>query len=185
MRRWRRDDRPIDKTSTRQISLSCACINNLRLSTWCFQQKVFFKFAATLVDLLFIELMLHFSHVKQMYRNTVHHTHELTSCIQIIRRRVDLTEIPSWKLIAGAKIRTMIFQPRFFSCHVFGQRVFGLSHKDVFSVNVRFGRNVNSKTQSCLTGRTKGVEQKCSSPNVAEPYLVKGEVRANILERPN
>ena len=48
-----------------------------------------FFFATTLVDLLFIELMLHLSHVKQMYSQTIHLTHELKSCIQIIRRRVD------------------------------------------------------------------------------------------------
>ena len=46
----------------------------------------FFKFDTALVDLLFIELILHLSHVKQMCSQTIHLTHELKSCIQIIRR---------------------------------------------------------------------------------------------------
>ena len=46
--------------------------------------KFFFKFATTLADLLFfIGLMLHLSHVKQMYSQTIHLTHELKSCMQI------------------------------------------------------------------------------------------------------
>ena len=54
----------------------------------------FFKFSTTLGYLLFIELMLHLSHVKQMNSQTIHLTHELKSSIQIIGRRVDVTETP-------------------------------------------------------------------------------------------
>ena len=49
----------------------------------------FFKAATTLVDLLFIELMSHLSHVMQMYSQPIHLTHELTLCIQITRERVN------------------------------------------------------------------------------------------------
>ena len=57
--------------------------------------------AATLVDLLLIELMSHLSHVKQMYIKSIHLTHELILCIQITRRRVDFkwdstVKSPSW-----------------------------------------------------------------------------------------
>ena len=46
----------------------------------------FLKVATTtLVDLLFIELMSHFSIVKQMYSQSIHRTNELILCIQIIR----------------------------------------------------------------------------------------------------
>ena len=37
----------------------------------------FFKFVTTLVDPLFIEPMLHLSHEKQIYSQTIHLTHEL------------------------------------------------------------------------------------------------------------
>ena len=74
----------------------------------------FFKyFATSLVDLLFIEHMLHLSHVKQMYSQTMHLTHELKLCIQMIRRRVSLTEIPRWRILAGAEFQTATFRPRF------------------------------------------------------------------------
>ena len=42
-----------------------------------FIPKGFFKFATTLVDLLFNDLMLHLSLVKQMYSHTIHLTNEL------------------------------------------------------------------------------------------------------------
>ena len=45
------------------------------------------KFATTLVDLLlFSELMLHLSLVKQMYNQPIHIIHDLILCIQITRR---------------------------------------------------------------------------------------------------
>ena len=60
----------------------------------------FKKVATTLVDILFIELMLHLSRVKQMYSQPILLTHELILCIQITRRRVDITEIPQRKVQA-------------------------------------------------------------------------------------
>ena len=48
-----------------------------------------------------------------MYSQTMHLTHELKSCIQIIRRRVSLTEIPRWRILAGAEFQTVTFRPRF------------------------------------------------------------------------
>ena len=58
------------------------------------------KFATTLLDHFFIKLMLHLSQVKQMYSQTIHLTHDLKSGIQIIRRRVDLTETPQGSMSA-------------------------------------------------------------------------------------
>ena len=61
----------------------------------------FFWVATTLVDLLFIELMSHLSHVKQMYSQSIHLTHELILCIQITRGRIHarsesgLSKLPS------------------------------------------------------------------------------------------
>ena len=69
--------------------------------------------ATSLLDLLLIELMLHLSHEKQMYSQTMHLTHELKLCIQMIRRRVSLTEIPRWRILAGAEFQTATFRPRF------------------------------------------------------------------------
>ena len=43
-----------------------------------------------LVDLLFIELMSHLSHVKQMNSQSIHLKHELILCLQITRGRVHL-----------------------------------------------------------------------------------------------
>ena len=45
------------------------------------EHNIYLFFATTVVDLLLIELMLHL-------------THEFISCVQIIRRRADLTETP-------------------------------------------------------------------------------------------
>ena len=59
---------------------------------------------------------MHLSHIKQIYSQTTHLAHELKSCIQIIRRRVDLAKTPQWKLLAGAEIWT-IFLPRLISYH--------------------------------------------------------------------
>ena len=50
---------------------------------------LFFEFATTLADLLFIEPMLHLSHVKQMCCQTTSLLHEMIICIEIIRRRLD------------------------------------------------------------------------------------------------
>ena len=53
--------------------------------------KWFFNGSATaLVDLLFIELMLHLSHVIHMCSQPIHLTHELLLCIQIMGRWVDI-----------------------------------------------------------------------------------------------
>ena len=62
----------------------------LQLITFCYCGKIedearhhiFFKFATTLVDLLFIQLLSHLSHVKQVYSKTLHLRHELKLCIQ-------------------------------------------------------------------------------------------------------
>ena len=51
-------------------------------------RDIFLKVATTLVDLLFIELMSHLSHVKQMYSQLIHLTHELILCIQITSGRI-------------------------------------------------------------------------------------------------
>ena len=48
----------------------------------------FLKVATTLVDLLFVELVLHLSHVKKMYSQPINLTHELILHIQIKRERV-------------------------------------------------------------------------------------------------
>ena len=40
-----------------------------------------YKIATTLVDLLFIELRSHLSHVKQMFSQPIHLTHELILCL--------------------------------------------------------------------------------------------------------
>ena len=45
----------------------------------------FFKVAATQEDLLFLELQLHLSHVRQMYSQPIHLKHKLILCIQIKR----------------------------------------------------------------------------------------------------
>ena len=49
---------------------------------------IFKKAATTWVDLLFIELLSHLSHVKQMYIQPIHLTHELILFIQITRGRL-------------------------------------------------------------------------------------------------
>ena len=41
------------------------------------------KFATTLADLLFIEIMLRFSHVKQMYSRPINLTRRLILCTEI------------------------------------------------------------------------------------------------------
>ena len=47
------------------------------------------KVAATRVNLLFIELMLHLSRAKQMYSRPIHLTHKFNMCLQITRGRFD------------------------------------------------------------------------------------------------
>ena len=42
---------------------------------------------------LFIDLMLHLSHLKQLFSQPIHLTHELKLCMQITRRRVELMDI--------------------------------------------------------------------------------------------
>ena len=59
------------------------------------------KVATTLVGVLFIELILNLSHVKQMIFQTIHVTHELILCILITRKREDINrdytvKIPCW-----------------------------------------------------------------------------------------
>ena len=53
-----------------------------------FPLYVFKKVATTLVDLLFVQLLFHLSHVKQMNSQLTHLTHELMLCVQITRGRV-------------------------------------------------------------------------------------------------
>ena len=46
---------------------------------------MFFMFATTLADFLFIDLMLRLSHVKQLHGQTKYLANALKLCIQIIR----------------------------------------------------------------------------------------------------
>ena len=64
------------------------------------------KVASTLVDLLFVEIMSHLSHVKQIYNQPIHLTHEFILCIQIRRRRVDVyrdsaVKSPCWHQVSN------------------------------------------------------------------------------------
>ena len=83
------------------------------------KKRFFLSFATTLMDLLFIEHMLHLSHVKQMYSQTIHLTHEFVSFIAITKRMVDLTETPWWKLLVGPEIRTVTSRHRFLALQPF------------------------------------------------------------------
>ena len=57
------------------------------------------------MDLLFIELMSHLSHVKQMYSQPIHLTHELILHVQIHKREgYILTEIPQQRVLAGTEL---------------------------------------------------------------------------------
>ena len=49
------------------------------------------KVATTLVDLLFIELVLHLSHAKKVYGQPMHLSHELIFWWQITRKRVNFS----------------------------------------------------------------------------------------------
>ena len=64
--------------------------------------RFFLKVATTLADLLFIELKLHFSNVKEMYSQPKHLLHVLVLSIQITRGRVDFNRDST----AGAQFST-------------------------------------------------------------------------------
>ena len=61
----------------------------------------FLMVATTPVDLLFVELMLHLSHAKQMYSQPMHLSHELMLCLQTSRRRADFNGDFAMKILAG------------------------------------------------------------------------------------
>ena len=69
----------------------CCWLGSLNEDWWCDEQciKSFCKFATTLVDLLFIELIFHLSLIKQMYNQTAHLSQEQIIWVQIVIRRVD------------------------------------------------------------------------------------------------
>ena len=81
-------------------------INDVRLKTCefklihCRTFGTFLEVAITLVDLLFIEHMLHLAHVKQMYCQPINLTYELIFCKQITRRRVDFIGDFALKILA-------------------------------------------------------------------------------------
>ncbi len=65
------------------------------------------------MDLLFIEHMLHLSHVRQMYSQTMHLTHELKSWIKIVRRRVGFNgdstvKDPCWRRVSNRDLPTQV-----------------------------------------------------------------------------
>ena len=66
----------------------------------CMTFGTFLEVAITLVDLLFIENMLHLAHVKQMYCQPINLTYELIFCKQITRRRVDFIGDFALKILA-------------------------------------------------------------------------------------
>ena len=83
-------------------NLNCDLNMQGSFTHWLRIRRFFLKAATTLVDLLFIERMSHFSHVKQMYSQPIHLTHELILCIQITRGRVH----PQQRVLAGTKFWT-------------------------------------------------------------------------------
>ena len=60
----------------------------LKKNSDCVSSLIVMAAETSLVDLLSIELMLHFSHVKQMYLQTIHLENELKSRIKMLRIRV-------------------------------------------------------------------------------------------------
>ena len=66
----------------------------------------------TLVDLLLIELMLHLSHVNQVYSQPIHLTHELILCILITRRRIHFNGDSTAKCPCWHRVLVLVtFQP--------------------------------------------------------------------------
>ena len=62
------------------------------LLTWKFEWGLVMRrtmFATAQVDLFFIKLILHLSHIKHMYNQTAHLSEEQIICVQIVIRRVD------------------------------------------------------------------------------------------------
>ena len=100
-----------------QVSVSSSSIDRSPFLTemssqvWirCDWAEIFFdKIATNLADLLFIELMSHLSHGKQMYSHPIHFTHELVLCIQITRGRVDFNgnsaaKSPCWHRVSNLR----------------------------------------------------------------------------------
>ena len=78
-----------------------------KLSRTALLQRSFLKVAITLVDLLFIELMSHLSHVKQMYTQRIHLTRELILFIQIARGRVDFNGDSAEKSPRGLQVLSL------------------------------------------------------------------------------
>ena len=64
------------------------------------KESLFKKVSTTLVEPIFIELMSHLSHVKQMYCQPIH---ELKMSIQISRGMVDFDRVSSEKVLAGTE----------------------------------------------------------------------------------
>ena len=71
---------------------------------------VFLKVTTNLVDLLFIELMLNLSNVKQMYSQQIHLTHELILCLLITSGRVDFNGYS--KALLAPSFELVTYRPR-------------------------------------------------------------------------
>ena len=68
------------------------CARGIKYLACCGRLNIdFLKVATTLVDLLCIELMLHLSHVKQMYSQPVQLSNELRLLKQLKKGRVDFS----------------------------------------------------------------------------------------------
>ena len=70
----------------------------------------FLKVTTNLVNLLFIELMLNLSNVKQMYSQPIHLTHELILCLLITSGRVDFKGCS--KALLAPSFELVTFRPR-------------------------------------------------------------------------
>ena len=71
------------------------------------------------MDLLFIELILHLSHVKQMYSQPLHLAHELILCIEITQGQVDFNGDSAVNAILCARFLLSVQQEilmNLFSC---------------------------------------------------------------------
>ena len=73
-------------------------------------KRSFLTVVATLMALLFIELMLHLLHAKQMYSQPIHLTHELILCVQIIIRRVDINGVYGKKSFLAPSLESATFK---------------------------------------------------------------------------
>ena len=83
----------------------CSKIFGLFMGQRCFlKNDMFFSVCHHPGGSFFIELMLHLSHVKQMYSQIIHLTDQLKLCIQIREEMLILTATPRPKLLAHGKI---------------------------------------------------------------------------------